>query len=262
MIRLLIIDDCDHTISTVKDSLSNMNIHITVSSSVESAYNVIKGLKPDIIIVETELEGVYRGYEIFDLLYDVGIRVPIIIVATDDSDIKNIYSTTIEIDEYLIKPINNMKFKEIILDILSKKGYAISVFKKNEHNKTIKDLRILNIDDEKSHRHLKTKIFDDICVDGIVVNARHGKQALEILKYYPYFDCVFVDWEMPVMNGIDFIKTVRKDPVLKDLTCIMMTSYATEKDKIRYALDIGANSYIIYPYTKDSIIKKLEDVVL
>ena len=69
-------------------------------------------------------------------------------------------------------------------------------------------------------------------------------------------ELVLVDWNMPVMNGLEFIKAVRSDRAL-DPVRIMMVTTETEQEQVIRALDAGANEYVMKPFTKEILVAKL-----
>ena len=94
-----------------------------------------------------------------------------------------------------------------------------------------------------------------------VVEAADGRQALERLKEMPPPDLVLVDWNMPVMNGIDFIRAVRELHVYDPLPLIMVTTNS-ESEHLGAAMEAGANEYIQKPCTFDTLREKIEQLGL
>jgi two-component system chemotaxis response regulator CheY len=90
-----------------------------------------------------------------------------------------------------------------------------------------------------------------------VVEAADGLQALERLKGMAPPDLVLVDWNMPVMNGIDFIRAVRELQIYDTLPLIMVTTNS-ESDYVGQAMDAGANLYIQKPCTFEALREKIE----
>ena len=70
-------------------------------------------------------------------------------------------------------------------------------------------------------------------------------------------DLVLVDWNMPNMSGVDFVRAVRAIRQYDSLPLVMVTTN-TELDQIASALEAGANEYIMKPFTQDVIRGKLE----
>ncbi len=90
-----------------------------------------------------------------------------------------------------------------------------------------------------------------------VYEAAHGLEALERLKEIGHPDVVLVDWNMPEMNGIDFIRAVRAQPEYSDLP-IMMVTTETEMERMAQAFIAGANEYVMKPFDQETIADKLQ----
>jgi two-component system chemotaxis response regulator CheY len=114
--------------------------------------------------------------------------------------------------------------------------------------------RALVVDDAKVIRHLLSDNLADLGYD--VTQAANGKEALALLDQSPSIALALVDWNMPVMTGLDLVKAVRSDTRFSALTIVMVTS-ETEVDHIVAALDAGANDYIMKPFTAEMIAEKL-----
>ncbi|MBV8513667.1 MAG: response regulator [Acidobacteria bacterium] len=89
-----------------------------------------------------------------------------------------------------------------------------------------------------------------------VIEAVNGQQALELLGESFPVDLVLVDWDMPVMNGVDFIRAVRNRRVYDPLPLVMVTtrSAAEFMDAARQA---GANEFIQKPCTLEDLRAKI-----
>ena len=80
-------------------------------------------------------------------------------------------------------------------------------------------------------------------------------EALDVIQKEKV-DLALVDWNMPDMNGFEFIQEVRKDNTYKDMRMMMVTT-ETEMNKVVEALEAGANEYVMKPFTKDVLREKL-----
>lgn len=125
-----------------------------------------------------------------------------------------------------------------------------------EHRSETKEVpvRALVIDDSKAIRLILGKILKDLGFD--VVDASNGFEALERLRDNGKMDIALVDWNMPEMNGFEFICEVRKDDSYKDMPLMMVTT-ETEMTQVIKALKAGANEYVMKPFTKEMILEKL-----
>jgi two-component system chemotaxis response regulator CheY len=89
-----------------------------------------------------------------------------------------------------------------------------------------------------------------------VAQAQHGKEAMTYFATNPDTAFAMVDWNMPEMDGIQVVEAVRKDPSLKNVRLMMVTT-ESEVAQVERALALGANEYVMKPFTKDVITEKL-----
>lgn len=115
-------------------------------------------------------------------------------------------------------------------------------------------MRALVIDDSRAIRLILGQILKALKIE--VIEAGHGLEALEKLKESGPLDLALVDWNMPEMNGYEFVCEVRKDDQYKDMKLMMVTT-ETEMSQVIKALEAGANEYVMKPFTKDMIVEKL-----
>jgi two-component system chemotaxis response regulator CheY len=115
-------------------------------------------------------------------------------------------------------------------------------------------MRALVVDDSRTARAIIRMILRELGMD--VLEAADGLQALEQLRHNPDVELLLVDWNMPQMNGLDFITTVRADRAYEGLRILMVTS-ETEAAQVSRALSAGANEYVMKPFTKDVLVAKL-----
>jgi two-component system, chemotaxis family, chemotaxis protein CheY len=115
-------------------------------------------------------------------------------------------------------------------------------------------VRALVIDDSRAMRRIVGGILEDFGYE--VRQAGHGREALDVLEegYRPDLACV--DWNMPVMDGLQFVSAVRSNPAYRALTLMMVTT-ESETSQIVRALAAGAHEYMIKPFTADAMRDKL-----
>jgi two-component system chemotaxis response regulator CheY len=90
-----------------------------------------------------------------------------------------------------------------------------------------------------------------------VVEAGNGAEALDRLERSGKVDLVLVDWNMPKMNGYEFLCAARANRAY-DETKIVMVTTETEIVQVKAALEQGANEYIMKPFTRDAVIEKIQ----
>jgi two-component system chemotaxis response regulator CheY len=115
-------------------------------------------------------------------------------------------------------------------------------------------MQALVVDDSRAMRAILTRLLDGLGFD--VAQAGDGQEALDVLDGGLHPDVVLVDWNMPVMDGLTFIKRCRDHDDYRDITLMMVTT-ESEHSQIVRALAAGAHEYVIKPFTEEVIGEKL-----
>jgi two-component system chemotaxis response regulator CheY len=118
-------------------------------------------------------------------------------------------------------------------------------------------MRALIVDDSRPIRRIEGEILAELGFD--TCDACHGKQALERLQDGPAPDVILVDWNMPEMDGLEFVKAVRSDARYSGMVIVMVTT-ETEPEQMLRALTAGADEYLMKPFAKDGLVDKLRMV--
>lgn len=116
-------------------------------------------------------------------------------------------------------------------------------------------MRALVVDDSRATRTILRQILKEIGFE--VSEAGHGREALERLKEIGAPELALVDWNMPEMDGFEFVRAVRADHAYDSMRLMMVTT-ETEMEQVAKALEAGANEYVMKPFTKDVILEKLD----
>jgi len=118
--------------------------------------------------------------------------------------------------------------------------------------------RVLLIDDDKDEHEIFKKELHRHDPAITFFSAHDGQEGLEfLLKEYVHY--IFLDINMPVMNGIDLLKLIKKDETLKDIPVIIYSTSDGRGYK-KMALDLGAASYFTKPTTIQGMHKIFETV--
>lgn len=115
-------------------------------------------------------------------------------------------------------------------------------------------MHALIIDDSRAMRRILTRIVSSMGFE--VLEAENGQEGLDVLRAAEEVEVVLVDWNMPVMNGLDFIKAVRADEDHKLQKMIMVTT-ETEPNSMVRALMAGVDEFVMKPFTPDLLIEKM-----
>jgi CheY-like chemotaxis protein len=121
-----------------------------------------------------------------------------------------------------------------------------------------KKLRILLIEDDTIEVMKLKRAIIKLTMDHELIEAKNGEEALEILKDHSMLpDVIFLDLNMPKINGLEFLKILKEDSVLRFLPTIILTTSNNRKD-ILACYDIGVAGYIIKPLKYDHYIEKIK----
>jgi two-component system, chemotaxis family, chemotaxis protein CheY len=116
-------------------------------------------------------------------------------------------------------------------------------------------MRAIVIDDSRAMRLILSRIAVQLGFE--VLEAGNGREALDLLgATLEAPELALVDWNMPEMNGLEFVTAVRADPKYRTMTLMMVTT-ESEQSQIVRALAAGAHEYVIKPFTPDAIEEKL-----
>jgi len=115
--------------------------------------------------------------------------------------------------------------------------------------------RAMVIDDSRAMRMILSSTLAELGYE--VCTAGNGEEALEYLAdEKPGLQLMLVDWNMPGINGLEFVKRVRTMPFYASAALMMVTT-ETEVEQMILALEAGANEYVMKPFTADIIADKL-----
>jgi two-component system chemotaxis response regulator CheY len=119
-------------------------------------------------------------------------------------------------------------------------------------------MRFLVVDDSSTMRRIIINTLNKLGYQD-VVEAGNGREGIDKVIEGPV-DLVITDWNMPEMNGIEFIRALRTMEGKQRLPVLMVTTNAA-KDDIVEALKAGVNSYVVKPFTPETMREKIEAVL-
>lgn len=123
---------------------------------------------------------------------------------------------------------------------------------KKENSEILKNMTVLWIEDDKSLRGLIERMLVPLCQKLDV--ATDGEQALAFITVNKY-DIVFVDIDVPKVNGLDVLEVMRKKDVI---TPVVMVSGKSDRDTLFRSANLKIQNYITKPFTYDKIIDALD----
>lgn len=115
-------------------------------------------------------------------------------------------------------------------------------------------MKAMVIDDSRAMRSIIGKFLREIGFE--VHEAASGIDALVDIRKLGAVDLVLVDWNMPEMDGCEFLKRIRSEREFEDVPVMMVTTEC-EMDQVAIALEAGANEYLMKPFDKQGLLEKL-----
>ncbi len=121
------------------------------------------------------------------------------------------------------------------------------------------DRKVLFVDDSPTMRRIIKNSLKKIGFTDFV-EAEHGIDAFEKLEEEGDISLILTDWNMPEMNGEEFVKKVRSTEPFSKLPILMITTRGM-KDDVITAVKIGVNGYVVKPFTPDVLKMKIKQVL-
>jgi two-component system chemotaxis response regulator CheY len=119
-------------------------------------------------------------------------------------------------------------------------------------------MKVLLVDDSRTMRGIQKRILCGL-ENVQFVEAGDGLQALSAIAAEPIgFDLVLVDWNMPNMDGITFVRRVRE----RDRhTPVVMATTESDKAHVLEAIKAGVNNYVVKPFTPETLLDKVKQTL-
>lgn len=117
-------------------------------------------------------------------------------------------------------------------------------------------MKIMLVDDSRTIRNIQKKVLAKLGYEDIV-EAADGVEALAAYEESPP-DLILVDWNMPNMNGITLVKTIRRTD---KSTPLLMCIDQAEKYRVAEALEAGVNNYMVKPFTAEMLSAKIDQTL-
>ena len=259
---LLIVEDDELQQKSIKKLLAGRDIDIDDAGSGLKALTAVKSKRYDCIILDLGLPDM-TGFELLEkLTNDPEISLaPIIVYTGRDLSLQEEkrlrgYSESIIIkgvkSEERLLDETSLFLHRMIKDLPTDKKQMITEIHNSDRmfdNKTI-----LLVDDDMRNVFALAKVLAEHKMT--VLKAENGQKAVEIIQNTPKIDLVLMDIMMPVMNGYDAMKAIRKDTKFARLPIIALTAKAMKQDK-HDCIAAGANDYLTKPVDIDRLLSMM-----
>ena len=244
--KILIVDDSKYYLKMLRSSFENLALSIKSQRRADVALLDIIKWNPDLLITGVEV-GDINGYDLCLILRMIPdfAGMPIILMSSHETDEASRKAAAAGADYYV------QKDNELVANI--KRGMEKFLFKavddceKDGEKRPIQS--VLVVDDSSTMRRIIRNILTSIGI-GRIIEADNGATGLKELSENTV-DMIISDWNMPKMNGFQFVKSIRANPVFKDLYFVLVTAEGTRE--IEEAKKAGANDHLCKPFTMESM---------
>ncbi|WP_293762383.1 response regulator [uncultured Paraglaciecola sp.] len=260
--RILLIEDDNVQAEFLEELLTDKNISVTVVNTAKKALNELLINKYHCAIVDLNLPDM-SGFKLLELIEEKNIKIPVIIYTARDLTSDELTNLRKYSDAIILKTAtsNERLVEEVSLFLHCVKN-SLNVEKQQLLSQAMNtDLRlegkrVLMVDDDIRNLYALSAVLEVKGLD--ITSAQNGKEALELLQNTEKkFDIVLMDIMMPVMDGYEAIRAIRKNNNLKNIPIIALTSKAQAEDR-QLCIDAGANEYMSKPIDHEQLLSLLK----
>ena len=258
--RVVIVDDNYHAREIFKEYsiTAKMNVIFTASSAREAlSFLASAETPPDLVISDTMMPEM-DGYEFIEKIRkDERLKHLKVIAATSDAvPGQSTHAKIKGFDAYLAKPIIRKELINVIRTVFGdkRKEEGDIITRHLAQEVFFKGLKILVVEDNPINMKLIETLLKKY---GLIIDkAENGKEAVEKLRVNSSYNIVFMDLQMPVMNGIEATEIIRND-ISKEIPIIALTAAVMQEERER-VLAAGMNNFIEKPIKVDRLKEVLQ----
>ncbi len=254
--KILLIEDDKVLRMTVKKLLKEDNVELIEASTGKKALELINDSKLDCIILDLGLPDM-TGFELLDKLGEQENAPPTIIYTGRDLEPEQIKKLEKYSSSIIIKGV---KSEERLVDEVALFMHQVVKNMKEDKRKTIINLhekdnvfvgkKVLIVDDDMRNVFALSGLFEDKEME--VLEAENGQEALKKLDQTSDVDIILMDIMMPVMDGYEAMKRIRKMDKFLKTPIIALTAKAMPEDRGK-CIDAGASDYLAKPVKEDRL---------
>ena len=258
-IKVLVVDDDEILLKTAEDTLKSLGAETFTASSGQQAIDMIKEHKNDqfkVAILDWKMPDM-NGIEVSKKIKEIGGDIPIILISAYDwSEIEK-EAKDAGIDGFVFKPLFRSKIYQKIVDLLNN-GESKATPEQEEMLFT--GTNVLVVEDNDINYEIVSTLLG---MHGIVCQrAENGKIAYKLIQEIGQdepFDLIFMDIQMPVMNGLDATRAIRKldFDYAKEVPIIAMTADAFSEN-VAECLQAGMNAHIAKPIDINLVLAEIK----
>ncbi len=265
-IRVLVVDDNQQACEILTDSLKGLGLRAEFVSSGEDAIREVAAADSrapyELVMMDWQMPSM-DGLEASRIIKndDRLKHIPKIVMVTafGREDIRT-QCEQMGIDGYLLKPVTPSTLYDTLVELFGVAGHEADLARATKAGETAHDatgIRILLVEDNDVNQQVATELLESAGASVRIAN--HGGEAVRILTEGDgpsAFDVVFMDLQMPEMDGFKATGLLRARPELQGLPIIAMTAHALVEERQR-CLEAGMNDHVSKPIEPDALFATL-----
>ena len=267
-LRVLLVDDSDSARSVLKAMLLSFGFEVIEASNGKEAielYREESKISPVSLIITDWAMPDVNGIQMLETLQREKVKTSpsvLMVSAYGQDKIRVEAHNQSLVDDYLVKPISPSILFDAIQRTLYKNKFATlsgtaASGDVDRFNQILKGKHILLVEDNEINTELAIELLNDVGIE--VTHAANGMLAIEALREYEY-DCVLMDIQMPVLDGLSATKQIRADKLNKGKPIIAMTAHAMAGEREK-SLAAGMNEHISKPINPKKLYQTLVDFI-
>jgi len=267
-LRVLLVDDSDSARSVLKAMLFSFGFEVVEAANAKDAielYREESKVSPISLIITDWAMPDVNGIQMLETLQREKVKTSpsvLMVSAYGQDKIRVEAHNQSLVDDYLVKPISPSILFDAIQRTLYKNKFATlsgtaASGDVDRFNSILKGKHILLVEDNEINTELAIELLKDVGIE--VTHAANGMLAIEALREYEY-DCVLMDIQMPVLDGLSATKQIRADKLNKGKPIIAMTAHAMTGEREK-SLAAGMNEHISKPIDPKKLYQTLVDFI-
>jgi two-component system sensor histidine kinase/response regulator len=265
-VRVLVVDDNAQAREILSTVLRGFSLRADSAASGEEAIQKVASADSQdpyrVVLMDWQMpgmDGLQAGREIMRRKDSKDLPKIVMVTAFGREDLQT-QAEQVGIDGYLLKPVSPSLLYDTLVDLLAVVGPQRSRSQPKKEGPGSPDFtgtRILLVEDNEVNQQIATELLES--VGATVRIANDGVEAVKILaegEGSPPFDAVFMDLQMPDMDGFTATRHIRAQPRLQTLPIIAMTAHALVEER-QHCLDAGMNDHVSKPIDPDALFATL-----
>jgi PAS domain S-box-containing protein len=265
-IRVLVVDDNQQARNLLSGLLKGLALRVDTVSSAGDAFRELAAADSQdpykLVLMDWQMPSMNGLQAIQFIKYDALLQhIPklVMVSAFGRDDIRE-QAEQIGVDGFLLKPVTPSTLYDTLAQLFSNAGQENDVPRAAKAATTSHDasgIRILLVEDNEINQQVATELLESAGASVRIAN--HGHEAVRILTegdQPPPFDIVFMDLQMPEMDGFTATRFLRARPQLRQLPIIAMTAHALVEER-QSCLEAGMNDHVSKPIEPDALFATL-----